>query len=320
LNITTNSNKYQDFLRAKVKGALEEAKAASNLTHQGVKGTILEILISKLFRPLLPSDIGIGTGQIIEMHTGKISTQIDIVLYDKSILPPVLFDESTGIFPVEAVLYTIEVKTTLSKKDLRVAHESAKYLNAFAYLPGLENEDGSDKHHSIDKVKSVVFALNSTLTGNKLTEAERYKSIYYPNEWPYLISICVAGDAYWFNDGKSWIYHKGVNEYDEVLSLIGGVSNTYKSVARTRHYPKLGKYIISNEGWGIGPTSRDINGINVICDSCGTESIQSPSFGNQNLEINGCINIQEPCDCGGKLSSKKGLFKVVNGELAENYS
>ncbi|EIF2259557.1 hypothetical protein LFR79_003608, partial [Vibrio cholerae] len=196
-------NKYQDFLRAKVQGALAEAKAASNLSHQGVKGTILEILISKLFRPLLPSDIGVGTGQIIENHTGKISTQMDIVLYDKSILPPVLFDESTGIFPVEAVLYTIEVKTTLTKKDLRIAHDSAKFLNSFLYLPGLKNEDGSDKHHSIDKVKSVIFALNTTLTGNRLTEADRYKSIYYPDDEPYLVAICVAGDSYWFNDGRA---------------------------------------------------------------------------------------------------------------------
>jgi|TARA_R110002124_G_scaffold26399_1_gene95030 hypothetical protein len=254
------------------------------------------------------------------MYTGKTSTQIDIILYDKSILPPVLFDESTGIFPVEAVLYTIEVKTTLSKKDLRIAHESAKKLNSFSYLPGLENEDGTDKHHSIDKVKSVVFALNSTLTGNNLTEAERYKSIYYPDEFPYLISICVVGDAYWFNNGRVWIYHKGENEYDEVLSLIGGVSNTYKSVARSRNYPKLGKYIISTEGWGAGPTSRDFNGINVTCNMCGTESIQFPHFGMQSITINGFINIEEPCVCGGKLSSKEGSYKVVNGELAENYS
>ncbi|NOH82073.1 hypothetical protein F0231_20360 [Vibrio sp. RE86] len=313
-------NKYQDFLRAKVQGALAEAKAASNLSHQGVKGTILEILISKLFRPLLPSDIGVGTGQIIENHTGKISTQMDIVLYDKSILPPVLFDESTGIFPVEAVLYTIEVKTTLTKQDLRIAHDSAKFLNSFLYLPGLKNEDGSDKHHSIDKVKSVIFALNTTLTGNRLTEADRYKSIYYPDDEPYLVAICVAGDSYWFNDGRFWRYHKGEKEYDEVLSLIGGVSNTYKSVASSRHKPDLGNYIISDEGWGNGAESKKLHYVKLACNQCSIEQISSPTFGGQTLTITGKININEKCQCGGTFESSDGVYKVVNGELAEDYN
>jgi hypothetical protein len=93
-----DKNQYQAFLRAKIAGAIADARAASNLTHSGVKGSVLEILISKLFRPLLPSDIGVGTGQIIEQHSGRTSTQIDVILYDKSIVPPILFDESTGIF------------------------------------------------------------------------------------------------------------------------------------------------------------------------------------------------------------------------------
>ncbi|MGR5480050.1 DUF6602 domain-containing protein [Vibrio chagasii] len=316
----SDTNKYKDFLRAKVQGAIAEANAASNLTHQGVKGTILEILISKLFRPLLPSDIGVGTGQIIEKYSGKMSTQMDIILYDKSILPPVMFDESTGIFPVEAVLYTIEVKTTLTKQDLRVAHESAKYLSSFSYLPGLENPDGSEQHHRIEKVKSIVFALNTTLTGNRLTEADRYKSIYHPDDFPYLVSICVAGDSYWFNDGRYWVYQKGEAQYDEVLSMIGGVSNTYKSVALSRNSPKLGKYIISEQGWGKGVESKDFNYIKLNCEQCSKEYVESPTFGRQSMTVNGSIKIEQRCDCGGELSSAPGVYVIENGELAENYN
>ncbi|WP_414477702.1 DUF6602 domain-containing protein [Pandoraea pnomenusa] len=83
-----NKNQYQAFLRAKISGAIAEARAASSIKHQGVKGTVLEILVARLFRPLLPSDIGIGSGQIIDKIHGSMSTQIDIILYDKSILPP----------------------------------------------------------------------------------------------------------------------------------------------------------------------------------------------------------------------------------------
>jgi|APLak6261659701_1056019.scaffolds.fasta_scaffold15522_2 hypothetical protein len=84
-----NKNQYQALLRAKIKSAIEQARAASVFTHQGVKGAVLEILIGSLFRPLLPPDIGVGTGQIIDCYNSPMSRQIDIILYDSSILPPV---------------------------------------------------------------------------------------------------------------------------------------------------------------------------------------------------------------------------------------
>ncbi|MCG6242081.1 hypothetical protein K6U55_08540 [Vibrio diabolicus] len=314
------SNKYQDFLRAKVKGAIAEAQAASNLSHQGVKGTILEILISKLFRPLLPSDIGVGTGQIIESYSGKTSNQIDIILYDKSILPPVLFDEYTGIFPVEAVLYTIEVKTTLTKQDLRVAHESAKVVRHFGFLPGLEDENGKESHHSVEPVRSVVFALNSTLKGEKLKECERYKSIYL-NEDPafaFIRSICVAGKSYCYDSGTHWIQVDGNDEHDEILSFIGGVTNTYRNVARSRHSPNLGNYIIPNTEFKSITASREINSISVVCNGCGKIELAKPVFKVRNTTVSS-INIEENCDCGGKFESRKGTFEIADFTLAENY-
>jgi hypothetical protein len=75
-----DKNQFQAILRARVISAIEHAKAAAGLTHQGVKGTVLEILVGQLFRPLLPADIGIGTGQIVESYTGRLSGQIDIIL------------------------------------------------------------------------------------------------------------------------------------------------------------------------------------------------------------------------------------------------
>lgn len=57
-------NQYQNLLRSKIVSAISQAKAAAGFSHQGVKGTVLELLISQLFQPLLPADVGVGTGQI----------------------------------------------------------------------------------------------------------------------------------------------------------------------------------------------------------------------------------------------------------------
>ncbi len=169
------------------------------------------------------------------------STQMDIILYDKSIVPPILFDESTGIFPIEAVLYTIEVKTKLNVTELSIAHDSAKLLTEFQYLSGLKNADGSERHHFIEKVRSVIFALNTDLSGNKLSEAERYEKIYkQKNEIPHIRAICVAGCEYCYDNGEYWVNFNSIDKFDEILAFIGGVTNTYKAVASSRHYPLLG--------------------------------------------------------------------------------
>jgi hypothetical protein len=199
-----DKNRYQALLRGKVSSVIEEAKSLSSFSHAGTKGSVLEKLIKNLFLPLLPSDIGVGTGQIIDQHGKNISKQIDIVLYDKSILPPILFDGGVGIFPIESVLYAIEVKTTINNQELITAHDSAGELTNFIYIPGLENEDGTVKHHKIEKLRSVVFALNSNLSESTLSEAKRYEKIYKSKgEKPFIRAICVAGRSYCYDNGEN---------------------------------------------------------------------------------------------------------------------
>ncbi|HHV7345341.1 DUF6602 domain-containing protein [Enterobacter hormaechei] len=241
-----NKNQYQALFRGKVASAILQAKMATKLTHQGVKGSVLEILISQLFRPLLPSDIGVGTGQIIDSFSDNMSPQIDIIIYNKSILPPVLADGSLGLFPIESVLYTIEVKTTLTPSGLAAANNSAKFIfNNFKYRQGIRDNSGLFVHHPILTPRAVVFALNSSMKGSKKTEVERYKEIYI-NEG-YLHAICVAEKEYSYAYGDHWITLRNTENYDEILSFIGGVTNSYREVSDTRGYPCLGHYIVPEE-------------------------------------------------------------------------
>jgi hypothetical protein len=242
----TDKNPYQAVLRSRIAAAIGEARAASSLTHPGLKGTILEILIGKLFKPLLPSDVGVGTGQIINAHNAAVSGQVDIVIYDQSILPPVLIDEKTGIFPIEAVLFAIEVKTKLTATELSKAHDAAKLLDTeFKYLPGLRDFYGKVVNHPFGKVESVILALESDLVENGLDEAKRYQSIYGDGE-PFVRAICVAGRGHWSFRQNKWFRFKGDDQFDEVLLFIGAIMNTYKTLALSRQYPKLGKYITPN--------------------------------------------------------------------------
>ncbi len=311
-------NQYQDLLRSKVASAITQAEAAAGFSHQGVKGSVLELLISQLFEPLLPADIGVGTGQIIDAYSGKMSGQIDIILYNKAILPPVLVDEKLGVFPIESVLYTIEVKTTLNATELRMAHESAKDLASnFGYLPGLKDEYGKEKHHSIEKLRSVVFALNSDLTGNGLNEAERYKKLY-GEDTAHIRAICVAGKEYWYDNGNYWVGFKDGENFDEVLAFIGGVTNTYRTVSASRGQPCLGNYIVPEAKGFVSTKSRDVPSVKVTCEWCGLEGNMIPEVGAMDITVNGALFTKDKCpSCEGTMKSESGTYIFKKGKLLE---
>lgn len=312
-------NQYQDLLRSKVASAISQAQAAAGFSHQGVKGSILELLISQLFAPLLPADIGVGTGQIIDSYSGKMSGQIDIVLYNKAILPPILVDDRLGIFPIESVLYTIEVKTMLNASELRMAHDSAKDLAGnFGYLPGLKDELGKEKHHSIEKLRSVVFALNSDLSGTGLNEAERYRKLY-GEDLAHIRAICVAGKEYWYDNGNYWVGFKDNEKFDEVLAFIGGVTNTYRTVSSSRGQPCLGNYIVPEAKRFVATKSRDEPSVKVACEGCGLQGEMVPKIGAMDITVNGALSAKDKCpNCEGSMKSESGTYVFEKGKLVES--
>ncbi len=241
-----DGNVYQEILRSRVAGAVASARAANDISHAGLKGEVLEILIAELFSPLLPSDVGVGTGQIIECRSGRLSNQVDIVLYDRSVLPPLLFGRQKGIFPVESVLYAIEVKTTLTRSGLQAAHDHARDLDGFEYVV--------DAAGPVERVRSVIFALSTDLAAGGTSEIDRYKGIY-GGEPPYLRALCVVDRGYWYDDGQKWLCYKLPRAFDEVLAFLGGVTNSYKMVGRSRGDPKLGQYIIPAEQSSVALTA-----------------------------------------------------------------
>jgi hypothetical protein len=313
-----NKNQYQALLRGKVASAILQARMSAKLSHQGLKGSVLEILLSQLFRPLLPSDIGVGTGQIIEANSDRMSPQIDIVIYNKSILPPILIDSNLGLFPIESVLYTIEVKTTLTSAGIATANTSAKNIrNNFEYLPGQIDSNGKRIKHPIGKPISVVFALNTDLKKGGMTEAERYKKVY-KNDDIFLSAICVAGREYSYEYDDNWVTMRNKEDFDEILSFIAGLTNTYRTVSNTRGYPLLGHYVAPDAKPNevtISP-AFDFPNIIVKCVKCEKQKSVNPTFGDQNRTIkDGILNITPPCECGGDFISEKGTFIIKNGRL-----
>jgi Domain of unknown function (DUF6602) len=268
----SEENAYKAIFRARAIDALKQAEAAAKLTHPRVKGTVREILIGNLLRPLLPADIGIGTGQIIEAKTGRLSKQQDIILYDRSIVPPISFDVSHAVVRIEAVLYTIEVKSLLINAELVKAHESAKELKSFGYLTGQFVVSGKEIPHPVRHPNCVVIALGTDLSvDGSNNDAKRYVEIH-EGEGLQLSAICVVGRGYWYE--WKWVSLKNALEGDEVLGVISGIMNTYRDIAASRRWPRLGNYLMEPSSISMdmvpGP---DKAAIKVVCAKCGGEAM-----------------------------------------------
>ncbi len=109
-----------------------------NLIHPGEFGTYREKIIRDFLTPFLPGHLAVGSGFIITAKN-NISTQCDIIIYDKE-HTPVIENGEQHFFPVESVVGVIEVKSRLTKSTLKEA------LRKLSEIKKLRNDIGSNPY------------------------------------------------------------------------------------------------------------------------------------------------------------------------------
>ncbi len=155
-----------------------------------------------------------------------------------------------GVFPIESVLYTIEVKSTLSTTELRDAHAKAVRLAALEYQPGMFTVDGTPVAHEYKRLVSCIFAFDSDLSGAHKNEMERYDEIR-GDEPPAITVFCVVGRGYWIWKWNENRWHRPQvfdDPLGEVVGFIAGVMNTYRELSASRFDPRLGMYLLPGRG------------------------------------------------------------------------
>lgn len=225
---------FRNHFQIAVSNALEKQKAVSTIDHAGLRGKSREIFLSDLLKPVLLPGMGIGTGKIVDSEGNK-SSECDLIVYNKTILPPIMFDESMGLFPVEACLCAIEVKSVLTASEVDDA------ISKFARLSKLHPiKEGERPVH-------ILFGFSSDLTEDGKTELERYKErSLRTNEGCFVKVICVPGRGYFYFDGKKskWDIEKGKSNFQETVNFIAHFSNSIAQLSRDRGTVNFGRYIV----------------------------------------------------------------------------
>ena len=110
------------------------SRVPANSGHSLHKGTPREAFIREFLVAHLPETVAIGSGEVIDFSSepGAQRNQYDIVIYNKS-YPKLDFGGGVSGFLIESVIATVEVKSTLTKKDLQQAIGAAR--NAKKLVP-----------------------------------------------------------------------------------------------------------------------------------------------------------------------------------------
>ena len=237
---------FRDRLIGIIRHALEEFRAAGEVQHPGLQGQIREIALKNLFEPLLPAGAQVGTGKIIDA-VGNQSPQIDLIIYNRNILPPLMYTDDFGLFPVESCLYAIEVKSTMTAAAVKDAIMKAREVAALNFTAAEYDERFKPKVPITGGLTFACFAFTSDLKDGSKTELERYME-HDPNSniQPSIPVFCILQKGYWWFyplEGK-WIHLPPTENYDEVIDFLGGIVNSIHDLVVSRGRPRLGKYLI----------------------------------------------------------------------------
>lgn len=218
------TTKYFDYIANKIAGSKKNAGAlVSGIGHPGLVGSIREIAARDCIEPFLTTSYRCGTGKVID-SLQNMSDQIDLLVYHKKVVPPILVNSDLGLFPVECVRYVIEVKSTLTATEVVNANRKFQSVADLVSFPRRQ-PDGSVKRGKMPS--TVLFAFGSDISGS---EVDRYRR-HTTGEYPPCTVLCVLGKGYWFYDGgtKNWYGQETSSDfppYLEFCMFITGLMNS----------------------------------------------------------------------------------------------
>lgn len=90
----------------------------NRLRHPGEFGTYRESITGDFLQSFLPQRLAIDTGFIVNA-LGEVSGQIDLVIYDPSLTPPLESQNRQRFFPIETVIAAGEVKSDVRRDEFK---------------------------------------------------------------------------------------------------------------------------------------------------------------------------------------------------------
>lgn len=221
---------FKTNIRASVIKMASEFLGTKEFDHAGTKGSERELPVISFFKDHLPDTYDVVTGEIVDLF-GNHSPQMDVMIYDKQ-RNFAFSGKKKFILPAEALLVSIEVKSKLTKQELKKALSAAKKLKSlkpFRMLLSLHRKRGQVSR--APRYFHCIFAYDSDLTyGKDWINREYNRLVDVSNELSissyYINRLYVANRGLIYPDkGSGIVEEKGSGEalmyfYMHILNFL----------------------------------------------------------------------------------------------------
>lgn len=213
--------------------------STGKLFHAAEFGTYREKILREFLRLAVPARLDLGTGFLINA-AGDVSTQADVVVYDRSAVPRVESNEHQRFFPVEGVCAIGEVKSRLSKTALRDA------LNKLARVKA-----------KADQVSSTIPIYRSPTLKDSAFDRE---TVQYDQLFSFL--VCEGFDfdpTTLANEVGGWYEPdiKAHHKHNMVLSVENGLLLYVDNNKKSWMYPPTPTWPAKNRFVSVAPGNKD---------------------------------------------------------------
>lgn len=241
----------------------EETK---RLRHSGEFGMYREKISTDFLKFIMPQKYSLGNGFIIS-NRDEVSTQCDIIIYDRSITPLIQSNEQQTFYPVETVVAVGEIKSIMSKNEfisainklseIKKIRSNIEFPNFYSRRDNLAPFNPKNIHYDGLFTFIICEKLNFKLENIELELDKMYEKVDYWNRHNLILSIedgllqyninqSTGKISFWAPIFKCQLSHQYAqkNEFnkfqhfkDFTVSFFNGISHS------TILYPEMVHYI-----------------------------------------------------------------------------
>lgn len=170
---------------------------SAEVKHGGSKGALREDALRRFLEERVPGSCGTGAGEIVGPRNDT-SQQCDLIIYDRLRGVPLVYGESTQVYPIECVYGTIEVKSGLSKDKLIDALEKIRSVKALVPTEAYLSIPASGPvTHAVVRPRpfGIVFAyrLDDNSLKSLAENLSHWEANVSPEFWPNLVVVLHEG-------------------------------------------------------------------------------------------------------------------------------
>ena len=218
----------QKHSSAIIKGLVERIQSLSGMAHNLSKGQLRELFVNEVLNLFLSDQFGIGSGIIIN-QAGLQSNQVDILIFDKRVLPPFVSKTSLGVYPIESILGVIEVKTNLTKASILETEKKFQYL--FNEICSTTN--AFQKTQGLNPICAIIGFYGSG--PKELSQSNG--TLWLEENLAALISICNVGRYSWVNTKKDgWCVCNHDEFFEETKRFIAILLDNIRTLSTNPPY------------------------------------------------------------------------------------